>query len=401
MAEPAVDDRIPSLDLDPFSPEFLGDPYPGHERMREAGALVRLERHGIYAVARHAPVFAMLQDWRSYCSAAGVGLADFRREKPWRPPSLLLEADPPLHTRTRGAVAGVLSRAALNEMRPRFQAAADSLVEAVLAKGTIDAIGELARAFPMSVFPDEVGIDAEGRENLLPYGDMAFNAFGPRNALFDRAFERAEPVVAFITSRCRREALRPGKLGARLFEAADAGLVNEEEAALLVRSLLTAGIDTTVHGIGNALVALSRHPQEWARLHVEPTLARQAFDEAVRLESPVQTFFRTTTCVVEIDGASIGPDEKVLMFLGAANRDPRRWSGPDRLDIGRNAAGHVGFGAGIHGCVGQMIARLEGEVLLAAMARRIRAIEPAGEPVLHLNNTLRGWSSLPLRLHAA
>jgi cytochrome P450 len=253
----------------------------------------------------------------------------------------------------------------------------------------------------MSVFPDAIGIDSEGRDNLLPYGDMAFNAFGPRNALFERAFARAEPVIAFITSRCQRAALRPGSLGAQVFAAVDAGKVSEEEAALLVRSLLTAGIDTTVHGIGNALVALVRHPDQWERLHTEPALARQAFDEAVRYESPVQTFFRTTTTEVDIGGVHVGAGEKVLMFLGAANRDPRRWQSPDTLDITRNANGHVGFGAGIHGCIGQVIAKLEGEVLLGELARRVRTIEPAGEPVLHLNNTLRGWSSLPVRLVAA
>lgn len=391
----------PKLDLDPFSTEFLTDPYPGHAQMRDAGPVVRLERYGIWAVSRHAEVFATLNDWQTFCSSAGVGLSDFRKEPPWRPPSLLLEADPPLHSRTRGAIVGVLSRSTLNGLRAGFEAAAERLVDRVLERERIDAIADVARAFPMTVFPDAIGIDADGRDNLLPYGDMAFNAFGPRNELFQRAFARAEPVGAFIASRCRRESLRPGSLGAQVFAAADAGHVTEDEAALLVRSLLTAGIDTTVHGIGNALVALARFPGEWARLHAEPGRARNAFDEAMRLESPVQTFFRTTTRAVEIGGTAVGEGEKVLMFLASANRDPRRWAEPDRLDVTRNATGHVAFGAGIHGCVGQMIARLEGEIVLGALARRVRAIEPDGAPVQHLNNTLRGWSSLPLRLKAA
>jgi hypothetical protein len=142
----------------------------------------------------------------------------------------------------------------------------------------------------MSVFPDAIGTTTRPRE-LLPYGDMAFNAFGPRNALFDRAFAKAEPVMAFILSRCRRDALRQAASAHECFaRRGRAGQLSEEEAALLVRSLLTAGIDTTVRGIGNALVALARHPDQWARLHAAPALARQAFDEAVRYESPVQTF---------------------------------------------------------------------------------------------------------------
>jgi cytochrome P450 len=120
----------------------------------------------------------------------------------------------------------------------------------------------------------------------------------------------------------------------------------------------------------------------------------------VRFESPVQTFFRTTTREVELSGARIGEGEKVLMFLAAANRDPRCFPDPDRFDITRNAAGHVGFGAGIHMCVGQILARLEGEAMLAALARRVARLEPAGPPVRRYNNTLRGLASLPVRLVA-
>ena len=120
----------------------------------------------------------------------------------------------------------------------------------------------------------------------------------------------------------------------------------------------------------------------------------------MRYESPFQTFFRTTTCDTEIAGVAIATDSKVLVSIGAANRDPRKWSDPDSFDISRSTTGHVGFGAGIHGCVGQMIARLEVEVLLAALARKVSRIELAGEPVRQLHNTLRGFERLPVRFHA-
>jgi cytochrome P450 len=112
----------------------------------------------------------------------------------------------------------------------------------------------------------------------------------------------------------------------------------------------------------------------------------------------VQTFFRTTTCETELGGARLPADAKILLFLGAANRDPRRWPAPDTFDIDRKAGGHVGFGYGIHACVGQMVARLEGEIMLTALARRAATLELAGEPVRRLNNTLRGLASLPLRV---
>jgi hypothetical protein len=155
-------------------------------------------------------------------------------------------------------------------------------------------------------------------------------------------------------------------------------------------------VDTTVNAIGNALVCLTRHPQEWSKLHAHPELARSAFEEAIRYESPVQTFFRTTTREVVIAGVRLSESAKILMLLGSANRDPRRWREPRRFDIERNASNHVGFGAGAHACVGQMIARLEGEIVLTSLAQRVASIEATGAAVPRLNNTLRGWSGLPV-----
>ena len=178
-----------------------------------------------------------------------------------------------------------------------------------------------------------------------------------------------------------------------------------EETPIVARSLLTAGVDTTVSGIGAAIYCLARYPGEFAKLRADPSLARAAFEEAVRYETPVQTFFRTTTRAVkiggEIDGLPVGEGEKVLMFLGAANRDPRHWERPDDYDITRKTLGHVGFGNGIHQCVGMLLARLEGECILSALARKAKSIEITGTPKRRYNNTLRGLASLPVTLRAA
>lgn len=166
----------------------------------------------------------------------------------------------------------------------------------------------------------------------------------------------------------------------------------------MVRSVLSAGFDTTVHGLAACLYALAAHPVEWQRLRERPELARVAFDEAIRWQSPVQTFFRTATADVTVAGAVIPKGTKILMFLGAANRDPVRWHDPDRFDLTRDPSGHVGFGMGIHQCVGQHVARLEAEALLSALARRVEHLELAGTPRRHPNNTLRSWTCLPLRI---
>ncbi len=350
---------IPVLDIDPFSRVFFDDPFPAHAAMRDAGPVVRLAGYDIYAVARYDEVRAVLLDWQSYSSARGVGLSDFAKEKPWRLPSLLLEADPPLHDRTRGLMDQVLSPPAVRALREGFAAAADALIDTLLERGSFDAIPDLAEAYPLTVFPDAVGMPPENRRFLLPYGNMVFNSFGPRNAWFQAAVADAAPVLEWVQAQSRRDALSSTGFGAVIHAAADRGEVTVAEAEVLVRSLLTAGVDTTVNGLGASLYCLARFPAQYERLRADPTLARSAFEEAIRLESPVQTFFRTTTRAVEIGGEAIGEGCKVLMFLGAANRDPRRWEQPDTYDITRRSAGHVGFGAGIHGCVGAVLARLE------------------------------------------
>jgi 4-methoxybenzoate monooxygenase (O-demethylating) len=392
---------VPSLDVDPFSTEFFDDMHAAHELLREAGPLVWLAKWGVYGVARHAEVHAVLNDPQTFCSSRGVGLSDFAKEKAWRPQSIILEADPPAHTRTRAVLNQVLSASAMKPLRGHFTALAEAKVDELLARGSFDAIADLAEAYPLSVFPDALGLKQEGRENLLPYASLVFNAFGPPNQLRQEAIERSAPHQAYVAEQCQRENLAPGGFGACIHARADAGDITHEEAPLLVRSLLSAGLDTTVYGIGAAVYCLARYPDQLAKLRSDPTLARNAFEEAIRFESPVQTFFRTTTREVELGGHVIGEGEKVLMFLGAANRDPRRWENADRYDITRRTSGHVGYGSGIHMCVGQLVARLEGEVMMAAIARKVASIEITGPVKRRYNNTLRGLDSLPITISAA
>jgi cytochrome P450 len=392
---------VPTDDVDPFDLAFLADPYDHHRRMRDLGPVVKLTRYDVWGLPRYASVHTALTNPDVFCSSAGVGLSDFRRETPWRPPSLLLEADPPDHTRARRAITQVLTPRTVKALRETFTPVAEELVEALVASGSFDAVEDLAVAFPIRVFPDAVGLEREGRENLLPYGSMVFNGFGPRNVLLQRATENADAIRAWIGRQCSSASLAPGGLGQRVHEAAAAEGYDEAEAGMLVRSFLSAGVDTTVHGIENAMLCFAQHPEQWDALVADPSLARAAFEETIRFESPVQTFFRTTTRDTELCGVEIPAGDKVLMFLASANRDPRQWGeDADRFDITRRAAGHVGFGSGIHACVGQMMARLEGELVLTALARRVRRITLDGEPVRQLNNTLRGLDSLPVTVEA-
>jgi len=198
--------------------------------------------------------------------------------------------------------------------------------------------------------------------------------------------------------RCSRAALRPGSLGAEVYKHADSGDVTEAEAALLVRSFLSAGIDTTVCALGNALLCFAENPAEWQKLRQDPSKVRQAFEEVMRFETPFQCYFRTTTRATEFAGVTIDNEEKIYVSIAAANRDPRRWPEPTRFDIARKTPGHVGFGAGIHACVGQMMARLEVEMMLVAMLERVASIEIDGKPERLLHNTLRAVTKLPVHM---
>lgn len=394
---------LPSFDVDPFSMEFLSNPYAFHAEFRDAGPVVWLESHGLYGMARYAEVSAALKDWQTFCSGRGVGLTDFATEENWRPPSLLLEADPPLHSRTRSLMTKIASLSAVRSLRAVWQIKAEELVNRLVAKRHIDAVTELAEMYPLLVFPDTIGLPDQGRELLLAYGAVNFNALGPKNTLFHESFAAASPAaIDWVAAGCKRENLKPGGWGMAVYEAADRGECSNEEAERLIRSFLSAGLDTTVNGIGNLMFALALHPQQWQLLREDPKLARKAFEESLRWDSTAQTFFRTTTRDVDIGGIAIPEGSKVLLFLAAANRDPRHWGeDAEQFDITRSVSGHVGFGFGIHQCLGQMVARQEAELVLDALIPKVAEIKLAGEPKRRLNNTLHALAHLPVELQPA
>jgi cytochrome P450 len=386
-------------DIDPFAAEFLETPC--FERLLEAGPVLWSSVYEIVMVARHEHVRDVLMDWSAFSSARGVGMADLSKHGKFRLPSVILEVDPPTHDRARAALNKALSPAVLRALRARFMEAAYRRVDALLAQGSFDGVSDLAEAFPLEVFPSALGMRDSYVHMLLPFGDMVFNSFGPANERFQSSAQRAAEVFAQIEQEAIRENLSSDGFGMRLYDLADEGQITHEEAHKLVRALLTAGVDTTVNALAAALYCLACAPDQWAKLHARPELARQAFEEAIRLESPVQTFFRTTTRPVAISGVRLLEGQKILMFLGAANRDPRQWERPHEYDIERRAVGHVGLGAGVHMCVGQGLARLEAECVLSVLAQKVKRIDLDGPPLRRLNNTLRGFAKLPLRIECA
>lgn len=390
--------HVPVVDLDPFDPAFLSDPVRYYPSLREAGPVFYLSKYGIYGMARFALVKSALDDHVTFCSGRGVGLSDFSKETPWRPPSLLLETDPPEHDRARRIVNRIVSLTALRQLTEKWSAAATRLVDEIITRPRVDFITDVAEVFPLRVFPDAIGIQQYGRENLLPYASATFNAFGPRNELFEVTNVAAASAIDWVAASCKRSSLQEGGWGAAVHEAAGRGECTEAEAERLVRSFLSAGVDTTVNGIGNMLYAFAQHPKQWEALRANPSLVKKAFEESLRWLSTVQTFFRTTTRAVDIEGHRLPEGSKVLLFLAAANQDPQKWPDAAEFKINRTLGGHVGFGSGIHACLGQMVARMEAELMLGAMVRRIKSIRPVAPAVRRLNNTLLAFASVPVEI---
>lgn len=398
MAQATVRDGVPSLDIDPFSPEGLEDPLAIDAAIRDAGGLVLLEKYGVWFSGRYDVAERVFRDYETFESSAGTGMWNVKLKENWRKPSLILENDPPDHTKYRRIMASVLSQRVVRRLTERFQARADELVDEVVARGEFDAAKELAEAYPLSVLPAAVGVQPEGVQYLLPYSNLNFQAMGPRNELYEKALAAAEEASAYVAWQMRRESLEEGGLGHTIYGYVDEGEITEEDAGMLVRTLLSAGVDTTVFGLTFALWALAERPAVWARLREDPALARTAFEEALRWNAPSPFIGRTTSRETELEGVRLGPGEKVLLDLAAANRDPARWVAPDVYDIDRDTSGHLAFGTGIHGCVGQMMARMEATCLLSALARRVESIELTGEPVRFHSNWLRGFESLPVKV---
>ena len=245
----------PQMADDPFGPTVLEDPHEFHRELRERGPLVHLARYDVYGMGRYDEVHAALIDWQSFESGAGVGLSNFRYEKPWRPPSLLLESNPPQHDAPRGVLASILNVRGLRGLRDRWIDDANTLVDELADRREVDAVTDIAEVFPLRVFPDAVGIGRRGRENLLPYGDYLFNAFGPHNDLVTRGEDSIAALSAWVMAQCQRHAIadevHDGQptFGAQIWAAADRGDITYDQAPLVVRSLLSAGVDTTVLGI--------------------------------------------------------------------------------------------------------------------------------------------------------
>jgi cytochrome P450 len=318
----------------------------------------------------------------------------------FRTPNRLLENDPPDHTAIRATLMKILSPIVIRRWREHFEEEAAIFADMIVEKGEFDGVEDLAEAYVLKVFPKAVGVQLP-RAEALAIGEMSFNQAGPPNDLWRAAMEKAQPYLDWYEKSIQRESMLPGSIGEMLYEAEDRGEFDPGIASNICRAFVRGGMDTTVAGIGFALNQLAKNPDQWEILRADPSRAKHAFEEAIRHESPSFVNFRMTTDDTELSGYELKADRKIGIFSGAANRDPRFWPNPAKYDMTRDTAGiHVAFGHGTHTCIGQMIARLEAECILKALAMRVKTLKLIGEARYRPINQLRTLDCLPLRVEA-
>ena len=387
---------IPTSDLDLYSDDVLTEPYEHYRRLREAGPAVWLERHNVWVVARYDAVRAVLRDWKTFSSASGVAVNDVLNTAMR---GNTLNSDPPLHDLLRNVVGSSMTAQALRPTKEMIDQRAEALVERLVTQRTFDAVEDLAQVLPQSIVPDFIGLPQEGREHLLDWAEATFNAMGPMNERCEHAIKKLPELFGYATQIAASGNLQPGSFGAGVLEAERDGRITATQCPQLFTAYLVPSLDTTISAVGSAIWLLGRYPDQWDRVRENPSLIPNAFEEVLRLESPLQSFSRLAMSDYDVEGISIPAGSRVVVLFASANRDERKWEHPDTFDVMRNTSGHLGFGYGIHLCAGASLARLEGQAVLGALARRVERFE-LGKSTRKLNNVIRSLRTLPVTVHA-
>lgn len=404
---------------DPGDPRVASDPWPLYAELRLRAPVHRSPR-GFWVLTRHADCLALLRDRRASSDGTKVdpasapeGFATSRArrsavtdaEKDNRP---FLFRDPPDHTRLRGLVSKAFTPRMVEELRPRTEAIVNELLDRALERGQMDAVADFAYPLPVRIICDLLGVPPEDHDRFQEWSAALARGLDPDFLLTDEVHRQrlaalgafAEYFFALLATR----RAQPGPdLLSQLALAEEAGdTLTEGELLSTAILLLVAGHETTVNLIAGGVLALLDHPDQLDRLRADPTLARSGTEELLRYVSPVQFTGRTLTGPVEFGGQQLQRGEFVVVLIGSANRDPEVFDDPDHLDLGRADNRHLGFGFGLHHCLGAPLARMETQVALDELVRRAGTIELATDTVTYRENVvLRGLAELPVRLGAS
>jgi cytochrome P450 len=384
----------PTLDVDIFSDDVMLDPYPTYRVLRDTAPAVYMPAHSVWAIGRYADIRPALLDFEAFSSARGTEMLEDLAQ--FGTIGTIIGTDPPEHDVLRSVMSEKLAPRALKGLRDHIYERADLIVRAAVAQGTFDAVSDLAQRLPVDVVADLIGLPKEGRHMLIEGADAIFHAFGPLTPRLQERLPKVQAYLQYTRDMLNRDVLAPDSWGTAVLDAADEGRLPIETARTLMSSYMIAGIDTTVNSIGNFIRFLADRPDVWDALKEDPALIPSAYEEILRMESPVQGFFRTATRDVDVDGTVIPENSRVLICFGAGNRDERRYPDPDTFDIRRNPTDHLAFGYGTHGCAGQGLARIEVPALISSLLRHADSIRPAGDAVQNFSPVVRSLEALPV-----
>jgi cytochrome P450 len=394
----------PEVAFDPLDAAFVADPHPTYRAWRAQGPVVRLAERDTWAVIGHAQARSLLADPRVVAhrahepAATDVAFAHplvrARADATQLFASFVHHRPPPDHARLRRLIAPAFSPRQVAARRMRAQELCEASVDAGLARGRMDVVGDLARPLALTVSGELLGIPAALHDEL---GALARDLARALEPFRPSAAARERGVLAMIALAERlRELLRDerldGLLGS-LQRAAARGEISEPEVVGHGALLLFAGHLTTQHLIGNGVLALLGAPDQWRRLCEQPELVEHAVEESLRFDPPSPVAPRRLLADVEVGRLTLRAGDPVWMLLAAANRDPAAFPAPDAFDLTRRPNPHLAFGHGAHRCVGAALARLEAQAAIGALARRVPAVRLAGEPTWE-RSTLRGPATL-------
>jgi cytochrome P450 len=393
--------NIPSAvrtDIDLFTDEVLKNPFPTYRRLRDLGPAAYLDRHGVWFLGRYNETRAALADWKTFSSAHGIGLNSTINTL-WA--KALICQDPPEHTAQRKLLTDRLGPRQLKVVEDTIEHRAEQLARELVQRGRFDAVRDLALDLPVNIIMDLIGWPEEVRAKLLELADGSFDPCGPENPRMQAALKQLQDIFELLNRIYDEGSLAPGGFGSTIADAAKRGEITRESAIGLLFGYVVAAFDTTISAIASGAWLFATHPEEWDLLRTRPELVTQAFNEVVRLETPIQHFSRVAKRDVDLgEGVVIPEGARVIVSYASANRDERQFEDPDRFDIRRRNGVHLGFGAGNHACAGQNLARLEGHATFKALAQCVSRFELDGTPQRRLYNVTRSFSAVPVRVAA-
>lgn len=396
--------------IDLTSPEFIADPYPAYARLRAELPVCWDERLKYWVVTRYEDLYALLRDRRmssdQLADLMGRLTADEQAAAaPLREilTNRLVLSDNPTHHRIRGLMQQAFTPRRVEMMRPAIRAVADELLDRMEAAGRADLIADFADPLPARVIATMLGLPAEDRHRFKGWTDDIYAFFGvSAEPVGDRARRGTASAIqlraylADLFAAVRRQP-RDDLLSAMVAAEAGGDRLTETELFSNVVALINASHETTTNLIGNTVLALLRHPGEWDRVRADPGLIPDAVEEGLRYDSPVQMMPRRAAADVTVAGVTVPRGEQVLTVLGAANRDPTVYPDPDRFDPARDGVRHLAFGGGPHFCLGAALGRLEGQLAIEAVCRRLPKLRvAAGELSWRPLPVFRGLRALPV-----